>query len=749
MTPRIEYIRDRRKDHYHEPCRKRIYDEAMAQNSASPRVIQIAEGYRAFLAKKPLPVNEYDILAGHYQFDSYESSLPLTVHGDSGPRYNGECYFDIEREIGDYLSHNGLAHDSEDARLLYFFKTGTETGLYKRWASGHSIPAYDMVLSGGLGAIAANIRGALDDAHGADEKDQLEAMLICTEAALMYIGRYAESVRTLLETSSDEHRPTLERTLNACERFAKGEAPRGFYDAVQLLWFSHELVMWENLPGSMSFGRLDQYLYPYYQKDIETGAITYAEAEEIIDALWLKISSVIEAFQNVTLGGYSLDGGDGGNPVSLMCLRASRKFLADQPLVTSRYNSLTSQEYWDECVELIRTGTGFPAMYNDDIAIEAKQSAGVSREDALNYGIVGCAEISVPGKEYARTEEYRFNWAKVMELAMSGGIDIATGEELPLRDKRELGEIRNFEDFYEWISSEFEHYLVQGIKATNMLDSVYHKNYPNPWLSCLTRGCVDSKKDVTNNGAAYSFSSANSCGNANLVNSIAAIKKLVFDDGYITLEGFAEALKDDYAGHDGLLAKASNIKEKYGNDISSVDEIMSRMTDMFTDTVERHVNFAGSRYQSGLYTVYDHSRLGECTGALPEGRRAATSLANSLAPTQGTESNGPTAALNSSMKINQAKAANGVVLDMKFLPSLFEKEKNRVAFRSLMDSYFRGGGMELQYNVISRETLLDAQEHPDQYGNLVVRVSGFSAYFTNLSRTIQNEIIARTQYSGF
>jgi formate C-acetyltransferase len=329
---------------------------------------------------------------------------------------------------------------------------------------------------------------------------------------------------------------------------------------------------------------------------------------------------------------------------------------------------------------------------------------------------------------------------------LNGGICAVTGTEVGLSNKRDLAKIRSFYDFYAWYREEFVAALKQCMQACNMLDSSYPVFFPSPMMSATFEGCVKKGEDVGAQGPQYCFSTANACGMANAVDSLVAIKQIVFDEKIISLPKLADAMRSDYNDHNDLLAYVENKCLKYGNDINEVDHYMKELVDLFCSTANEQLNNRGRRYQAGLYTVDDQAVMGKNTGALPDGHRRGVSLSNAVSPVQGMDTEGPTAVMNSALVFNHVQAANGLVLDIKFNPSFFEKKEHRKSFRKLVESYFENGGMEVQFNVVSRETLLAAQRDPSRYRNLIVRVSGFSAYFVLLDTVLQNEIIKRTEY---
>jgi formate C-acetyltransferase len=584
-------------------------------------------------------------------------------------------------------------------------------------------------------------------AAGGENLDSVQASLIVCEAATTYIRRYAGCAAEMADaaTRPDERR-LLARIADACRHIAT-EPPSSFFEAVQLLWMGQEIAICEHASGSLSMGRLDQYLYPFYRRDVAAGALGQPEAAELIEALWCKFGHLRRSFQNVTLGGRGADGAYAANELSYLCLRATRRLRMDQPLLSVRWSPEMPAEFWDSVLATIETGTGFPALFSDEIAMAAMGRVGVAASDAENYGLVGCVELSVPGREYGQTEALRVNWAKVLELMFNDGQCAISGERLPLAQPRRLDEFETFADFLTWYRAELAHFLDLGVRGLNLFDDAWPSLLPAPFESLLMAGCLESGLDVTAGGTVYNLSSVNALGMADVADSLVTIDRLVFRERCITLPELAQAVRGDFAGAASLAARASAVPH-YGNDVDEPDQIIALLAEDFCRQVDGYRNPRGGRFQSGMYSVASHASLGKLTGALPNGRRAGLALANALSPCQGRDATGPTALLLSATKLDHTRWGNGMVLDLKFHPSFFEDESRRQAFSALVESYFDMGGMEIQFNVISRETLLAAQRSPQDYRDLLVRVSGFSAYFIDLEPVLQDEIIARTEHAA-
>jgi len=751
MSSRVQTIFEHRHDDYdrreilrRDPC----YYETFKENQDKPFVVQVALGFERFLKEKKILIKEYDILAGFPFRYNYEATIPIHTPDDYDPKFRPKTNIDFYREAEDCIKTLGLADDDEHAIKLREFAKGGSIWMYKHFQASHVIPNYGHLLKVGFGGLIRDAKERLD--HASEEQvPYLEAMILADNAAGQYILRYADEAKKMSDMAT---RPADRNQLLKLEKALRKiayDAPQTFFEAVQLMWLAHELVYCENFPSAISFGRVDQYLYPFYEKDVKNGILSYEEAQEIIDAFWIKLGATLQGYQNITLGGCDEEGhGSNINPISLMAMRASRKFKFEQPQLCVRCNEDLDAKTWDEIIALLRTGTGFPALFNEKMCIDAKVGMGVNLEDAREFALLGCVEISIPGKEYVPTESLRVNWCKVLELVLQGGKCVMTDDVLPLKNQRSLEDIKTFQEFYEWFKDELLHYSQDAVDCVNLLDSTWVHNYPVPFLSTLFEGCTRNGKDVTAGGALYNSTGINVGGVANVVDSLIVIKKLVFEEGKYTLSQVADACRNNFQGYEDLYYEAVHHCPKYGNDEDEPDFLYRDLISWYGQFVGKQRNPRGGKFQLGMYSVEDHVKMGVWTGALPDGKLAGQSVVNGSAPVQGRDVNGPTAVVNSILKTDLSVAQNGMVLDLKLSPTFFDNPRHIEALKILIQSYFERGGMEIQFNVIDRETLIDAQKHPDKYPELVVRVSGFSAVFTTLIKETQDEIIHRTEHSS-
>jgi pyruvate formate-lyase/glycerol dehydratase family glycyl radical enzyme len=750
-SKRVQQILDHRRDQYDRQeisVRDRVYRRVFAENPGEFQAVRFAKSFAAFLQEKRILIRKYDLLAGYAYRYTYQATMPLDMPLDFDPEQRPPSFNQPYREAEDCVAWHGYPTDSPEAKELNTFAQGISCWLYKHWESGHIIPGVQRLFNLGFGGLLKIGQDSLTKEQDPERRKFLEAMLICAQASINYVKRYQELASAMaVEEENLSCRSQLEKMAAALRQIASGP-PQSFDEAIQLVWLMLELIYCETFPASVSLGRLDKYLYPFYAADLAQGKISRDEAADLIDALWIKLSAMRHSYQNITIGGLSEDGGFLANEITYMILQSSRKLRFDQPLISLRYDFGIPDSLWREAVELLKTGTGFPAFFYDGTCVAAKLRTGDLSEDAHEYGLIGCVEMGTPGREYSKTEVLRVNWPLVMELMLNGGKHNLGDETFPLFCPRKLEDIRSFEEFYRWYQNELAEFTRLALRCVNRLDEALPYCYPTPYMSLLMEGCLEKGLDVTAGGTIYNHSGANACGMANVADSLAAIEKLVFQDKKLTLMEFAEVLRQNYQNTEWLYREVTGNCPKYGNDGSSPDSYLAELVEMIAKVLDEFTTPRGGRFRLGLYTVEDHAKMGVRTGALPDGKLKGASLSNGLSPVQGKDVNGPTAVINSLLKIDLSAATNGMVLDLKFTPAFFDNERHVTALRALIDTYFRRGGMEIQFNVVDRATLTDAQKHPEKHQDLVVRVSGFSAYFSSLIKATQDEIIARTEYSA-
>ena len=417
----------------------------------------------------------------------------------------------------------------------------------------------------------------------------------------------------------------------------------------------------------------------------------------------------------------------------------------DQPSVNFRWTDDMPEEAWQAVLELIRAGMGFPALLYDPCCMKAQIKDGISREDVWNYGFVGCVEMAIAGKENAFTELARLNLPKLLNLMLHDGKDSCSDKVFRMKSQKPVADIQDYDMLVQMYMEEIEDWIRRILQNLNRIEILYAAKYPLPYLSVLTEDCISRKKDVMVGGAKYNSVGFNLCGVATAVDALAAIRDIVFEKHLVTLGEYIAILDRDFEGQEQLRQYAGSRTPKYGND-KEIDQMASKIERLVSDILKEYRNYWGGPYRLGLYSVEDHAIMGMHTGATADGRKCGESLSNSSGASQGKDIHGPTALINSVTQFPMEEAGNGMVLDVKFTPSLLEEETGQNALRSLIETYFHKGGMEMQVSVVSGETLRKAQQKPEDYADLIVRVSGFSAYFCSLRKATQDEIIKRTEY---
>ncbi len=678
---------------------------------------------------------------------------------------------------------------------------------------GHICVHYDKVLAIGFEGIIKEAEDELNRCSLADGNYQTKGYFLMSvieslRAVMDYAKRYAVLAKEKAQKEADETRKKeLMLISKNCERVpAKGAT--SFYEACQSFWFVQFILQMEGSGHSISPGRFDQYMYPYYKKDIEEGIITKEFAQELLDCIWVKLNDLNKVrdaasaegfsgyglFQNLIAGGQNEEGVDVTNELSYMCLEASMHVMLPQPSLSIRVWNKSPHDFLIKAAKLTRTGLGVPAYYNDEVIIPSLLNRGLTLAEARNYCIIGCVEPQIMGKTDGWHDAAFFNMCRPLELTFESGMDAGELVGLPTQD---IAKINSFDEFYSIYKKQMIYCIEMLVNADNAIDKAHMERCPLPFLSSMIDDCIKRGKSVQEGGAVYNFTGPQGFGIANMADSLYAIKKLVFEQKKLTLEQYREALRDNYGRglsdvqtksiienvvkqlllegkqitekdtamiaqiinkhsvssekkkfYDDLLSLIEQIP-KFGNDDREVDEFARDVAYTYTRPLERYQNPRGGIYQAGLYPVSANVPLGAQTGATPDGRLAGQPIADGVSPMAGRDTHGPTAAANSVAKLDHGIASNGTLFNQKFHPSALSGQEGLEKFVAFIQGYFDQKGSHIQFNVVSRETLLDAQANPEKYKTLVVRVAGYSALFTGLSKSLQDDIINRTEQKGF
>lgn len=631
----------------------------------------------------------------------------------------------------------------------------------------HTAPDFEGVLRVGGKAIIeeARQRIAQIDASQGTDPDELRKRSFYKAVELVWEGlidlaqRYQRTALGLAEVESDPVRKSdLLEIARICGK-VPAEPAETFQEALQSLWFMEIALHQENYEQALCLGRLDQYLYPYYRNDLEKGILTRDRAVEVMGCLFIKMSEFVPLFSDsiavffsgfpanpaITIGGLTPEGQDATNDLSLVILDTREVLKTRHPNIHARVHKNSPDGYLSRIVEVIRSGGGMPGLVNDEVIVPALVKKGIQEKDATDYVVIGCVEISVPRKTFGSTDAALMSLPICLEMALNNGYCTAMLKQIGL----ETGDPRSFKGIDEVVDAfqrQVSWVVGQMVAGLNALSVAHQELYPSPLLSSMMQGCLKRGLDVTAGGAEYNFTGVQGVGTADVADSLAVIDRLVFTEKQITMDQLLKCLEDDFEGHEEIQRLVKSVP-KYGNDDGLPDKYAEMVAEIFCLEVAKHSNARRGAYLPGFLSMTTHAGFGSLVGALPSGRKAFETFANGLSPCDGSDQKGATACLKSIAKIDYSLATNGVAVNIKFSPIHLEGEEGTEILKSLIRGYFDLGGMHLQINLIARETLVDAQQHPDKYPDLMVRVAGYSAYFIDLSKEVQDEIIARTEHA--
>lgn len=625
----------------------------------------------------------------------------------------------------------------------------------KDHAQGHICPNVAEWLAEGPAELAreAAMKGATATGEHADFYRSVEIVM---SGVIDFELRYAELAERMAADDA-EHADELREVAATLRAIAERPA-RTFREALQSLWILFVVLHTESNASSFSPGLLDRVLFPYYVASLNAGELSHDDALELIECLFLKFNQIVYLRNqhsakyfagfpigfNIALGGQDRDGHDVANDLSFLFLQAQKHLGLPQPNLSVRLHSGTNDELLHEAVRVVAKGSGMPQFFNDNSVVPALEAVGIAHEDALDYAIVGCVELTTPGNNLGWSDAAMFNLNKALELTLTGGVDLITGERIG-PDFGSLTEYATWADLEAAFAQTISFYVDKMIAACEVVERAHMDVLPTAFLSAVIDDCMADGVDVTAGGAHYNLSGIQMIQVASLADSLAALKKLVFEDGSITRERMLDALKADFVGYEVEQAMLLNKAPKYGNDIAYVDDLGRQWAGFFADALKGYTNIRGGRYHTGMYTVSAHVPMGQNVGASTDGRKSQTPLADGgLSPVYGRDMTGPTAVLQSVATMDNTWTSNGGLLNLKFLPEFFNSDANVDKFCSFLRSFVELEIPHVQFNVLNRADLIAAKEHPEQYGSLTVRVAGYTAYFVELSGDLQDEIIART-----
>lgn len=809
-----------------EASRAELITEGYKMTEGLPIMMRKALSFKHIMENLPIIIRPDELIVGsttiaprgcqtypEFSYEWLEAEFDTVEHRSSDPFYISKDTAKRIVEADKYWkgkTTSELATSYMSPETLRAMKHNMFTpGNYFYNGVGHITVQYWKVLEIGLEGIiqeAATERAKLNpgDENYAKKNTFLEAVIISCNAVITYAERYATLAREMAtkEYKADRKKELLKIAEN-CSNVPRRGA-KSFYEACQSFWFVQQVLQIESSGHSISASRFDQYMYPYYEKSINDGSMTRDEAQELVDCVWVKYNDLNKCrdaasaegfagyslFQNLIVGGQTVDGKDATNDLSFICIWASKHVFLPMPSLSIRVWEGSSQDLLLCAADLTRTGIGLPAYYNDEVIIPSLMNRGIPLNEAKEYGIIGCVEPQVPGKTEGWHDAAFFNMCRPLEMVFTNGYD---NGEIASIQTGDVESFTSFEQFFDAYKKQMEYNISLLVNADNAIDMAHMTLNPLPFESCLVDDCIKRGLALQEGGAVYNFTGPQGFGIANVADSLYTVREHVFNQKKLSMAELKKAMEFNFGeGLDTVTAndiarrvseeltkagkavktdlltqivntvleyelpaeekaRYQKIREmiialpKYGNDIDEVDELAVEAAYTYSKPIEKYRNPRGGQFQAGMYPVSANVPLGHQTGATPDGRLAHTPVADGVGPTSGYDVSGPTASCNSVAKLDHGICSNGTLFNMKMHPTAMAGQKGLESFVGLIRGYFDQGGMHMQFNVVDRQTLLDAQAHPDKYSGLVVRVAGYSALFTTLSKSLQDDIIKRTE----
>jgi pyruvate formate-lyase/glycerol dehydratase family glycyl radical enzyme len=646
------------------------------------------------------------------------------------------------------------------------YEAGIFTEFMEQRAPGHTVLG-DIVYHKGLLGLKVDVARSLasldllNDPHAYDKQQELRAMAIAADAVIRFAERHAEKAETLASNEADPIRKEELETIAHICRHVPGHPPRDFWEALQTYWFVHLGVVTElNTWDAFNPGRIDQNLYPFYEQGIREGSLTKEFAEELLQCFWIKFnnqpappkvgvtaaeSGTYTDFANINTGGLKADGSDGVNELTYLVLDVIDEMHLLQPSSNLQLSRKNPDQFLKRGLHIVREGWGQPSLFNADMVVEELLRQGKSIEDARCGGTSGCVETGAFGKEAYILTGY-FNLPRVLEITLNGGFEPRTGKLIGA----ETGDPRNFnsyDDLYTAFRRQLRHFVEIKIRGNNVIERLYAEHMPAPFLSLVIEDCIAKGKDYNDGGPRYNTTYIMGVGPGTCTDSLSAVKHHVFDQRTVTMDDLLQSLRANFDGNEKLRLQLWNKTPKYGNDDEYADDILKSVFEAFYEEINGRPNTKGGTYRVNYLSTTCHVYFGSVTGATPDGRRAGEPVSDGISPAQGADRYGPTAVICSAAKIDHARTG-GTLLNQKFTPRLLEGSEGIDHLAQLVRSYFRLDGHHIQFNVVTAETLREAQQNPEQHRDLIVRVAGYSDYFCDLTKALQDEIIARTEQTA-
>ena len=794
LTERMKEFREEVLDEkpYIDAQRAILATLAYKENLNQPRVMVRAKMLEKVLDNMSIYIEDKSLLAGNQAtknrnapiFPEYTMEFVMKEL-DQFEKRDGDVFYITEktkeqlREIAPFWQNNNLRARGEallPEEVRVFMETGV-FGMEGKLNAGdaHLAVNYERILKDGLRGYEKRVKeykASLDltDPESIDKYCFYNAVLIVLEAVRNFANRYSVLAQDLAEKELNQERKIeLLEISRICSKVPY-EPAETFREAVQSVWFIQLILQIESNGHSLSYGRFDQYMYPYYNRDIKNGTIKESEALELLTCLWIKTLTINKVrsqahtlssagspmYQNVTIAGQTIDKKDAVNDLSFLVLKSVAQTRLTQPNLTVRYHKNINKHFLDECVEVMRLGFGMPALNNDEIIIPSFMDWQVKEEDAYNYSAIGCVETAVPGKwGYRCTGMSYINFPRMLLCTMNNGVDLTSNKRFT-KGYGYFTEMESYEELLKAWDKTIREITRYSVIVENVIDKASERDVPDILCLALTDDCIARGKTIKEGGAVYDFISGLQVGIANMADCLAAIKKLVYEEKKITRQELWNAILDDFSSPENKKIQEMLIREapKYGNDDDYVDQLIVEAYDSYIEEIEKYPNtrynrgpIGGIRY-AGTSSISANVGQGMSTMATPDGRNAFEPLAEGCSPAHNSDKNGPTAVFKSVSKLRTNKITGGVLLNQKMTPQMLSTEENRQKLELLIKTFFnRLHGYHVQYNIVSKETLIDAQKHPEKHKDLIVRVAGYSAFFNVLSKKTQDDIIGRTEQS--
>lgn len=794
LTERMKEFREEVLDEkpYIDAQRAILATLAYKENLNQPRVMVRAKMLEKVLDNMSIYIEDKSLLAGNQAtknrnapiFPEYTMEFVMNEL-DQFEKRDGDIFYITEktkeqlREIAPFWQNNNLRARGEallPEEVRVFMETGV-FGMEGKLNAGdaHLAVNYERILKDGLRGYEKRVKeykAALDltNPDNIDKYCFYNAVLIVLKAVRNFANRYSVLAKDLAEKELNQERKIeLLEISRICSKVPY-EPAETFKEAVQSVWFIQLILQIESNGHSLSYGRFDQYMYPYYDRDIKNGTIKESEALELLTCLWIKTLTINKVrsqahtlssagspmYQNVTIAGQTTDKKDAVNDLSFLVLKSVAQTRLTQPNLTVRYHKNINKRFLDECVEVMRLGFGMPALNNDEIIIPSFMDWQVKEEDAYNYSAIGCVETAVPGKwGYRCTGMSYINFPRMLLCTMNNGVDLTSNKRFT-KGYGYFTEMESYEELLKAWDKTIREITRYSVIVENVIDKASERDVPDILCSALTDDCIARGKTIKEGGAVYDFISGLQVGIANMADCLAAIKKLVYEEKKITRQELWDAILDDFSSPENKKIQEMLIREapKYGNDDDYVDQLIVEAYDSYIEEIEKYPNtrynrgpIGGIRY-AGTSSISANVGQGMSTMATPDGRNAFEPLAEGCSPAHNSDKNGPTAVFKSVSKLRTNKITGGVLLNQKMTPQMLSTEENRQKLELLIKTFFnRLHGYHVQYNIVSKETLIDAQKHPEKHKDLIVRVAGYSAFFNVLSKKTQDDIIGRTEQS--